>query len=75
MNIENNKKKILQLFKDRGVEANEFYPLSEFMRATGIPGDRTYVAAVEELQEAGLLEECLNAMQLTEKGAEAIEKL
>ena len=73
MNTESQKKKILQLFKDRGVKAGGLYPLPEFMADAGVPGEGS--EAFEELIDAGLLVEWSAAMELTEKGAEAIELL
>jgi coproporphyrinogen III oxidase-like Fe-S oxidoreductase len=75
MNTESQKKKVLQLFKARGVKANEFYPLHNFMEDAGVPGDELAGAAIEELKEAGLLREACDGMILTEKGAEAVENL
>ena len=75
MKTESHRKNILQIFKNRGVKANEFYPLPEFMEDVGLPHEEEAVEAFQELVEKGFLVECSAAIELTEKGAKAIDNL
>ena len=62
---------ILSLFKNRGLEAERLFPLPEFIEEIDFDNENRK-KAFEMLMDDGMLIETSAAIELTEKGAEAM---